>query len=62
MLLCQAPQRGYRHASSSRASERTGLSFFLISVSRVPALRTDTALLASGSWAMGEPHSGQKTR
>jgi hypothetical protein len=38
------------------------LRFFLISVSRVPALRAMISGAASGSWAMGEPHSEQKRR
>lgn len=40
----------------------SGLSVFLISVSRVPALRAMISGAASGSWAMGEPHSEQKMR
>ena len=40
----------------------TGLRFFLSSVSSVPALRAMISGAASGSWAIGEPHSGQKIR
>lgn len=40
----------------------TGFKFFLISLSRVPALRTMISGAAEGSWAMGEPHSEQKSR
>lgn len=42
--------------------KRTGFRFFLISVSKVPALRAIIGGAASGSWAMGEPHSEQKMR
>lgn len=42
--------------------ELTGFKFFLISVSRVPALRAIISGAAEGSWAMGEPHSEQKIR
>lgn len=41
---------------------RTGLRFFFSSVSRVPALRAMISGAASGSCAMGEPHSEQKRR
>ena len=34
----------------------------MISVSKVPALRAMISGAASGSWAMGEPHSEQKMR
>jgi hypothetical protein len=44
------------------AIQRTGFKFFLISVSRVPAFRAMIGGAASGSWAMGEPHSEQKMR
>lgn len=40
----------------------TGLRVFLISVSRVPAFSAMISGAASGSWAMGEPHSEQKMR
>jgi hypothetical protein len=40
----------------------TGLSFFLSSVLSVPPLRAIIGGAASGSWARGEPHSGQKIR
>ena len=39
----------------------TGFRFFLISLSRVPALRAMISGAASGSWAMGLPHSGQNS-
>jgi len=39
----------------------TGLSVFLISLSSEPPLRATTGA-ASGSWAMGEPHSEQNQR
>lgn len=42
--------------------EHTGLRFFFSSESRVPALRAMISGAASGSWAMGEPHSEQKRR
>lgn len=40
----------------------TGFNVFLISVSNVPALRAIIGGAASGSWAIGEPHSEQKVR
>ena len=40
----------------------TGFNAFLISVSNVPALRAIIGGAASGSWAIGEPHSEQKVR
>lgn len=40
----------------------SGLRVFLISVSSVPALMAMISGAASGSWAMGEPHSEQKIR
>lgn len=40
----------------------TGLRFFLISVSKVPALSAMISGAASGSWAMGEPQSEQNRR
>lgn len=40
----------------------SGLSVFLISVSRVPALTAMISGAASGSCAMGDPHVGQKMR
>lgn len=40
----------------------SGLRVFLISVSSVPALIAMISGAASGSWAMGEPHSEQKIR
>jgi hypothetical protein len=40
----------------------TGLSFFLRSVSSVPPLSAIISGAASGSWAMGEPHSEQNRR
>jgi hypothetical protein len=40
----------------------TGFRVFLISVSKVPALRAMIGGAASGSWAIGEPHSEQKRR
>lgn len=46
----------------SRQGTRTGLRFFLSSESKVPALRAMISGAASGSWAMGEPHSEQKRR
>lgn len=41
---------------------RTGFRFFLISMSRVPALMAMISGAASGSWAIGEPHSEQNIR
>lgn len=46
----------------SMGKELTGFSFFLSSALRVPPLRAMIGGAASGSWAMGEPHSGQKIR
>lgn len=43
-------------------AEHTGLRFFLISVSKVPAFRAMISGAASGSCAMGEPQSEQKRR
>lgn len=40
----------------------SGFRFFLISMSRVPALRAMISGAASGSWAIGDPHSEQKMR
>lgn len=40
----------------------SGLSVFLMSVSSVPALMAMISGAASGSWAIGDPHVGQKTR
>lgn len=40
----------------------SGFSVFLISVSRVPAFRAMISGAASGSWAIGDPHSEQKIR
>lgn len=42
--------------------ELTGLRVFLISASREPPLRAMIPGAASGSWAIGEPHSLQKMR
>lgn len=42
--------------------EHTGFRFFLISVSSEPPLRAMISGAASGSWAMGEPHSPQNQR
>ena len=41
---------------------RTGFNPFLISLSRVPALSATISGFPSGSWVMGDPHSGQNTR
>lgn len=41
---------------------RTGFRVFLMAVSKVPALIAMISGAASGSWAMGEPHSEQKMR
>ena len=51
--------------SRPKGSEKvkpTGLSVFLISLFNVPALMAMISGAASGSWAMGEPHSEQKIR
>lgn len=40
----------------------TGFNVFLISESRVPPFRAMISGAASGSWAIGEPHSEQKIR
>jgi len=40
----------------------SGLSVFLISLSSVPPLMAMISGAASGSWAIGEPHSEQKRR
>lgn len=53
-------QSGRKHGE--REIFLTGFRFFLISESRVPPLRAMISGAASGSWAMGDPHSEQKSR
>lgn len=50
------------HWVTSNRGEPTGFRFFLISLSSVPALMAMISGAASGSCAMGEPHSEQKRR
>lgn len=50
------------HMHTPGKDKPTGFRFFLISVSSVPALIAMISGAASGSWAMGEPHSEQNRR
>lgn len=62
------PLKGFARDSAMKGSldwvqiSVSGLSVFLMSLSRVPALMAMISGAASGSWAIGEPHSEQKIR
>jgi hypothetical protein len=58
-------QQALSISPTSRDDEKekhTGFRVFLISESREPPLRAMMGGAASGSWAMGEPHSSQNQR
>lgn len=55
-------RRSKTKRKKSEKGKRTGLRVFLISVDSEPPLRAMISGAASGSWAMGEPHSSQNQR
>lgn len=60
--VSQHPQSHPHTTLQDKVWKPTGFKFFLISLSRVPALMAIISGAASGSWAMGEPHSEQNRR
>lgn len=61
-VSCSRNNRQFVPAPHFPGAKHTGLRFFLSSASRVPAFRAMISGAASGSWAMGDPHSPQNTR